>query len=413
MIHIFCLRTLLFYGFSFYGMDERLPINEFTLPFVEETPVCLNAVHEIAFLVNEGGNLPLYRNQERQSQSQPVELDSINKIKNSNLKQNQSTIDCFIQQNVHIPFGTIPFKPLIYCGLGYPALLTVMLDNHFKYYNSFDESQKSDIKLYKVNNIMNMYCIINMLNKLSSFYINNAVGEMNNHYVNKILMPQNITNHTYQKGENTVISGIEKERLTEYSKIINRLVVYQNSHLIHAYLPLQEKVADSLLQVLLQMYIFWKDDSSPNMIEPLSESIKRFLDVADPKKSLVNCRAMYDSFNELVKEMEIYIKKVHCDNNELSKRKNDRKSSIVKFLYVLNQYVNELIAIPITNTKSNRTLTSNSSQGQRRRVIDKNSFYAKNLTVITRAKNIGLTILAIALLYRIAFHKGNNRKWLN
>lgn len=352
-----------------------------------------NAIEEIEQLASEGTGGLLYRvDQEPSQDGEDKESSHFSKGKNNDQDNNKEIVSNFV-------FRTIPFKSCINCGVGYLALTNVILDSYFSYHQQFDQLTNKFRKVYQINNIVNMYYIIAMLQKVSATCIEKSVNNLHEEYINSLLSKKGINIDTYTNKAEISIHPKDIVQLITHVQDIDSLIAYQNNHALLAYLPLKPNAAECLLQLLLHIYILWKQDTITNMIDPLNDKMVLFLEIAQLNNELYNYELMH-------KEYETFIKQIR----EAYQNENMNQKYLVfnRFLKALDKYIHNLTVVPVSLEKNNRNLSSMHDVLKRKKAVtESDSFFVKHKK---SAKNIALTILTITLLYRLIKKNSKNMK---
>ncbi|RTL05997.1 hypothetical protein EKK58_07230 [Candidatus Dependentiae bacterium] len=380
-------------------MEKTIDTATYILPFYyDKNNMPINNVDEIYFLAQQAGIGPLYRqNPEPDANKlQLLSYDSWSKGKNNSEKEKnekKEDINNCMTPNLNIPFGTLPFKESIHCGIGYATLETVILDWHFRYRNVLDQNKGKFIKLYELNNLVNIYYIIEMLNKVSAVYINYSVTKLRADYICPLLYNNRITSRTYsEKNASTLINLKNINEFIEFSKDIDQLIAYEKYKGPYVYAPLKQDQADYLLQLLLQIYIFWYQNKSFDNTKLLLEHMTLFLETTQSNNDANDIHNTFHSFIEQIKSINTHL------NGDLE---YEKCVIINTFLCALNTYVYNLVAVPLSNIKNNRSLGNQSTPSKRKKDIQPDSFFVKHAQAIDVAKKATFVILIISLLYRV------------
>lgn len=419
LIYLFMVYTIA----SMNCMEQGIDTRTYTLPFYNDIKCMpINSVDEIVTLAEKCGSEPLYRQEPESNEGQPqlVSNNSFSKGKNNDAKLNNdkknNDENIIIGPNLTIPLGTMPFKPSVYCGIGYLSLIAVVLDLHFKYHTVLDQHQKKNkfIKICELNNAANMYYIITMLNQVSGEYINNCVLRLRADHVVPILCKRNITSSTYSdKNASTYIDTKDANAFIEFVKDIDQLIPNERYKGPCVYAPLKQHQADYLLQLLLQIYILWDQNNVIEIKEPLVNDIKEymtlFLETTQVQNNVKNYEEKnYENMLAIVTMFIEQVKSIHMNKNfDIAYQKCFIFNN---FLYALNQYVYNLIVVPVSNVKSNRALDNQSSAGKRKKNINSDSFFVRYAQIIGNAKKATLIIVLIGLLYRVVKKNNKHRK---
>lgn len=378
---------------NMYAMEENESFVSI-FSFYTDSSVLPNAIDEIILLSNQTDGIPAYRDD-----TTGVSLDRVDSSKGKNSKKDDKDLT---KATVNTSLGVIPFKLGIHCGFGYTALSTVLLDSYFFYHATLQLEKNEPKKLCQVNNLMNVLYIIDMLHKVSGTTITTCVDSAYKNYKNMILKPKNINNvHAY---EINIKNGIKLKNF-EITKLfdngINQLITYENKDYLYEYRPLKDHIRESLLHLLLYIYVFLQDGQEVNAIE-LMGKYKNDLIVhaAEQKLAMHVTDNIHISFNNVLEEIRSTISS--SNNHFLNKEKDINKRLLAhKFLFILNKYVYELITVPVSVDKTHRLFNTAEKDTKRVKTVDSNSFFERHKQFFTVTKYISLTILISGLLYRL------------
>jgi hypothetical protein len=378
--------------------SEDVLANVHILPFYTDGSLPLNAIDEITALASQENSDVSYRDNE----SEGLICHDSNKRKND--KKDDKEVH---QKSPILSYGTIPFKAVIDCGIGYTALSTVVLDSHFLHHHALKPMKKEPKKLCQVNNLMNMYYIIYMLHRVSGTVIEASVNSLYKEYKNNILPPKNIaTMKAYQDQAKDLIKPNNFNISKLFGTDIHQLITYENRNFLHAYRPLKAHILEPLLHLLLYLFVFLQEDKATYVVNVLQQYKNDLLVKAAEANLKVNsAENIHKAFDQLIgsiaSKADVY-ENLSCEGLTVSiQKRNIEKCFIIhNFLCALNQYVYELIAAPVLKEKSSRLFNIAVEGQKKRKIINPNSFFEKHKQAVGIAKTIAVAVLISALLYR-------------
>ncbi|HTM05830.1 MAG TPA: hypothetical protein VL201_01175, partial [Patescibacteria group bacterium] len=336
---------------------EQQDNNDFSMvfPFYIDQSMSPNAIDEIIELTKQNDSGPLYRIDD------PENLIRVDSFKGKNDKKNDKNVSQ--QMAFDGVLGSIPFKSSIHCGIGYTTLLTVALDKYFSYYSVLNGKQ---IRVGQINNVTNMYYIISLLQYVSGALVVKEIEQLHKAYTKNILLPNTIAQENYQfKMENVVPKNAFDSSKIFFTRI-EKLIIYENKDLFYECCFLKPSILEPLMHLLLYLSVFLRAHNTENIIAILSSYKNDLLTHADETKSVVKSReSMNRAFEKLFFEIKQYN---NLNNQELLKENDQKKCSLLHdFLFVLNQYVYELILVPAAKKDGGHNFINNKSEQVKKR----------------------------------------------
>jgi hypothetical protein len=156
------------------------------------------------------------------------------------------------------------------------------------------------------------------------------------------------------------------------------------------------------MQILLSLFVFLEADKTKNIINIIKQSQNDLLVKASEANLAVHSSENINrAFNALFNSIQQYENFNEIQTKKIQKKRIKGKYVMLHtFLFALNQYVYDLIAVPVKIEKTTHLFNASSVDIKKRKTVDPDSFFEQHKKPITIVQYIGLSLLISGLLYR-------------